>query len=61
MFDIDERYVESAAYHEAAHLILAAVQSLSFGPVGFVLSRLGGGFACYRDKKLEGSSDSAST
>src|ERR1700687_30489 len=57
MFDIDERYVESTAYHEAGHIVVAAVQGLRLRRRGLRIDRLGAGLASYCDKKADGSKD----
>src|ERR1017187_68943 len=57
MYEIDERYVESAAYHEAGHVVVAAVLGLSLRPEGIRINRFGGGHASYCCKKPDGSRD----
>lgn len=48
---VDERYVEGAAYHEAAHIVVAAVQGLLLGKKGLRIDQNGAGLACYRCKQ----------
>lgn len=48
-------YVRSAAYHEAAHVVIAAVQGIPLTEKGVHLDRWGRGLAHYRDRKPDGS------
>lgn len=46
----NEKYVEGAAYHEAGHIVVAAVQGLPLGKGGLRIDEMGAGFACYRSQ-----------
>jgi len=48
-------YVRSAAYHEAAHVVIAAVQGIPLTEKGIHLDRWGRGLAHYRDRKPDSS------
>jgi hypothetical protein len=48
---VDEKYVQGAAYHEAAHVVVAAVQGLRLGKDGLRIDQNGAGLACYRCKQ----------
>jgi hypothetical protein len=50
-------YVRSAAYHEAGHIVVAAVQGLSLRNEGIHLDRWGNGIACICDRKPDGSTN----
>jgi hypothetical protein len=54
---IDERYVEGAAYHEAAHAVIAAVQGMILRPQGIRIDRVGAGLTVYCHKTPDGSSN----
>lgn len=54
---IDQRYVEGAAYHEAAHAVIAAVQGMILRPQGVRIDPVGAGLTIYRHKKPDGSHD----
>jgi len=43
--DVDVK-VECAAYHEAGHMVIAAVQQLSLRPEGLCVDPRGEGLAC---------------
>jgi hypothetical protein len=50
-------YVEGAAYHEAAHIVIAAVQGLPLGKDGLRVYENGAGFAHYSGKQPDGSTN----
>jgi len=50
-----EEYVKGAAYHEAAHIVIAAVQDLPLSADGLRIDERGAGLADYRMKKPDGS------
>jgi ATP-dependent Zn protease len=45
---VDDKYLESVAYHEAGHAIVAAAQGLPILREGVRLDRAGCGLMCYR-------------
>src|SRR5450759_790903 len=57
MIRVDERYVHGAAYHEAAHIVIAAVQGMALRERGLMINELGGGFAAYSRRQPDGSTD----
>jgi hypothetical protein len=50
-------YVRSAAYHEAGHIVIAAVQGLPLRDKGIHLDGWGNGLACYCDRKPDGATN----
>ena len=52
-----EKYIEGAAYHEAAHIVIAAVQGLRLRRAGLRINENGAGEASYKSKKPDGSRD----
>ncbi len=52
---IDQRYVEGAAYHEAAHAVIGAVQGMILRAQGIRIDRVGAGLTVYCYKKPDGS------
>ena len=57
MLDVDDKYAASVAYHEAGHLVIAAVQGLPLLKGGIHLDPKSGGLACYRCKQPDGSTN----
>jgi hypothetical protein len=55
--EANQEYVRSVAFHEAAHVVVAAAQDLPLSDKGIRLDRLGNGNAHYRDRKPDGSRD----
>jgi hypothetical protein len=55
MLKSDLKYVQGAAYHEAAHIVIAAVQGLPLGKGGLRIDEQGAGFAEYRCTRPTGS------
>ena len=55
--DISQRYVEGAAYHEASHIVVAAVQGLPLVEAGLRIYETGAGFAHYSVKQPDGSTN----
>ena len=53
--DIDDKYVESAAYHEAGHVVVAAVQDMPLRNLGVHIDSLGCGKAFYWRRLPDGS------
>ena len=53
----NEKYVESVAYHEAGHIVVAAAQGLPLGKCGLRIDEMGAGLACYRCKQPDGSTN----
>lgn len=53
-------YVRSAAYHEGAHIVVAAVQGIPLGDKGVRLDKWGNGIAYYHDKRPDGSTNAGS-
>jgi hypothetical protein len=51
----DNRYVESAAYHEAGHIVIAAVQQIPLKDHGIHIDQKGSGFAHFKAMRPEGS------
>jgi hypothetical protein len=51
----NEGYVKGAAYHEAGHIVIAAVQGLPLGKRGLGILQNGAGLARYRCKQPDGS------
>lgn len=51
----NEGYARSVAYHEAAHIVIAAVQGIPLTDRGIYLDRWGNGIAHYLDRKPDGS------
>ena len=50
-----KRYVKSAAYHEAGHIVVAAVQGLKLRKRGLRIDQKGAGIAYYESKQPDGS------
>jgi len=50
----DQKYVESAAYHEAAHAVIAVKEGLALKPGGIRIDQRGNGFSYYKAVKLTG-------
>lgn len=50
-------YPRSAAYHEAAHIVIAAVQQIPLTDKGIHLDKWGNGVAHYLDRKPDGSTN----
>lgn len=48
------QYVESCAYHESAHIVIAAVQGLPLKQRGLRIDQMGCGLACYHFKTPDG-------
>src|ERR1041385_3142923 len=55
--DIDEKYVNSTAYHEAGHIVVAAVQQMPMRNFGVRIDSLGCGKAFYWRRIPDGSRD----
>jgi hypothetical protein len=53
--DGSQRYVEGTAYHEASHIVVAAVQELPLGEAGLRIYETGAGFAHSSGKQPDGS------
>ncbi|MGA2344976.1 MAG: hypothetical protein ABSF93_03150, partial [Candidatus Sulfotelmatobacter sp.] len=53
--DIDDKYVNSTAYHEAAHIVVAAVQQMPMRNFGVRMDSLGCGKAFYWRRVPDGS------
>jgi hypothetical protein len=51
LIEIDPEYVRGAAYHEAAHIVVAAVQGLPLGKGGLRIDKRGAGLAEYGHTK----------
>ncbi len=56
-FSCVPEYVEGAAYHEASHIVAAAVQGLPLGKAGLRIYETGAGFAHYSGKQPDGSTN----
>ena len=56
-FSCVPEYVEGAAYHEASHIVVAAVQGLPLGKAGLRIYETGAGFAHYSGKQPDGSTN----
>ena len=50
----DAKYVESCAYHEAGHAVIAAVQQMPLKAGGIRIDQKGSGFSHYQVTKLSG-------
>lgn len=50
----DQKYVESAAYHEAAHAVIAFKEEIPLNAGGIRIDRRGNGFSHYKTVKLTG-------
>lgn len=48
---MDARYAQSAAYHEAGHTVVAAVQEMPLRPGGIHIDPLGSGISFYWSKR----------
>lgn len=57
MLNIDEKYVESVAYHEAVHMVVASAQGLCLRNWGLCIDPLGAGLACYSYRQPDGSTN----
>jgi len=55
--EIEDIYVESCAYHEAGHIVIAAVQNMPLRQRGIRIDQAGNGLACYYFKVPDGSSN----
>jgi hypothetical protein len=53
--DIDDKYISSAAYHEAGHIVVAAVQQMPMRNFGVRMDSLGCGKAFYWRRVPDGS------
>jgi hypothetical protein len=49
---VEERYVKSAAYHEAGHVVVAIAQGLPILQEGICIDRNGGGLARYVESSI---------
>jgi hypothetical protein len=55
--ELNSDYTRSAAHHEAAHMVIAAVQRIPLTEKGIHLDRWGNGVAHYCDRKPDGSTN----
>jgi hypothetical protein len=51
----ENKYVESAAYHEAGHVVIAAVQKIPLKSRGIRIDQKGSGFSHYKAMRADGS------
>jgi hypothetical protein len=59
--DIDDKYISSSAYHEAGHIVIAAVQEMPMRNLGAHMDSLGCGKAFYWRRVPDGSRNNVGT
>jgi hypothetical protein len=57
ILETDDMYVESCAYHEAGHIVIAAAQNMPLRQRGIRIDQIGNGLACYHFTVPDGSSN----
>jgi hypothetical protein len=57
ILEVADIYVESCAYHEAGHIVIAAVQAIPLRQRGIRIDEVGNGLACYHFRVPDGSSN----